>query len=98
MVEQSVQALNYCLKGNYLQQCSPETGIWVHKAAQKCRKFRQQNFPIVATSAVFCQTLNTDVKSKILFEKCYWSTPRPCDRLSSVLLKHSLTQNSSPQV
>ena len=25
-------------------------------------------------------------------------TPRPFDRLSSVLLKHSLTQNSSPQV
>ena len=31
----------------------PEAGIWVHKAAaQKCRKFRRQNFPIVASSAV----------------------------------------------
>ena len=28
----------------------------------------------------------------------FGTTPRPCDRLSSVLLKHSLTQNSSPQV
>ena len=26
------------------------------------------------------------------------NTPRPCYRLSSVLLKHSLTKNSSPQV
>ena len=54
-------------EGNYLQQCGPEAGIWVHKAAQKCRKFRQQNFPIVATSAVSCQTLHTDLKSRILF-------------------------------
>ena len=30
----------------------PEAGIWVHKAAQKCRKFRRQNFPIVASSVV----------------------------------------------
>ena len=71
-------------EGNYLQQCGPEAGIWVHKAAQKCRKFRQQNFPIVAISAVSCKTLHTDLKSKSCSEKylSYESSGTRCPEIN----------------
>ena len=53
----------------------------------------ETNFDNTTTSTIISTTTTSSIITTI-----YHGTPRSCDRLSSVLLKHSLTQNSSPQV